>query len=388
MSSNIPKLGLFKRSYSTKTINNDLSSNNTDKIITFDSLEQACEEIKFKYLGVSGIYKLTNKNDYSRFYIGSSVNLARRMEEYNKLTKGLRKPRSYSEFEISKTSALNWNLEFIYITTPQTSLAYEQYAIIKYKPTINRNLKVIPRVNPQWGNNLNDAILTIEKLLSISDHKKYNRLFVFLNTLKKANNLNYDFEDMDNKYYCFLIFVYNINSHNKNPIIYSSINKAIKGLQMSYSTLLDYINNKYIYKRDTLISFESLLSEDFLEYQEKPKGDNQMRKEIIVYTKEDNEIAMEFKSGREMARYFQIDGKIARTAIAKGEYEDFLLISRNVSNRKVIYVFNSNTYELLEKFRGVSKVLKYAKVNFYTLKTLLENGHSYNGKIYSYKDKL
>ena len=112
-----------------------------------------------------------------------------------------------------------------------------------------------------------------------------------------------------------------------------------------------------------------------------------MRKQIIVYNK-DNEIVMEFKSGREMARHFQIDGKIARTAIAKGEYEDFLLISRDVSYRKVIYVFDSNTYELLVKFNGVSKVLKYAKVNFYTLKTLLENGNSHNGKIYSYKNKL
>ena len=45
-------------------------------------------------MGVSGVYMLTNKNDLSRFYIGSSSNLARRMEEYNKLTKGLRKPHS------------------------------------------------------------------------------------------------------------------------------------------------------------------------------------------------------------------------------------------------------------------------------------------------------
>lgn len=166
------------------------------------------------------------------------------------------------------------------------------------------------------------------------------------------------------------------------------INKALKGLQIGYSTLLDYINNKYIYKSSTIISFEYLLAEDFKEYREKPKWDNQMRKHIIVYNKDNNEIVMEFKSGREMARHFQIEGKIARTAIAKGEYEDFLLISKDVYNRKVIYVFDSNTYELLEKFYGISKVLKYAKINFYSLKTLIENGHSHNGKIYSYKDKL
>jgi hypothetical protein len=32
--------------------------------------------------------------------------------------------------------------------------------------------------------------------------------------------------------------------------------------------------------------------------------------------------------------------------------------------------------------------MKYAKVNYYTLKSLIDNGNSYDGKIYSYKDKL
>ena len=392
MSPQIWKWGLFKRSYSTSTVNNNLSETDNfdiNKSIKIDSLHQACEQIKFKYLGVSGVYILRNKNDSGRFYIGSSNNLARRMEEYNKLTKGLSNPRSSSELEISKTSALNWSLEFIYITTPQTSLAYEQYAIIKYKPTINGSLKVIPRINPQWGNNLENAISIIEKLLSkfTTGTLGYNRLLVFLKTFKIANGLNYSVEDMDNKYYCFLVFVYDINSPDKDPIVYSSINKALKGLQISYSTLLNYINNKYLYKSSLIISFESLIVDDFTEYQEKSVGDSQIRKHIIVYN-DDNEIVAEFKSGREMARYFQIDGKLARIAIANGEYKEFLLISKDISNRKIIYVFDSNTQELLVKFEGISKALKYAKVNFYSLKVLIENGNSHNGKIYSYKDKL
>ncbi len=89
-----------------------------------------------------------------------------------------------------------------------------------------------------------------------------------------------------------------------------------------------------------------------------------------------------------MARYFQIDGKVARATIAKGEYMDFLLISKDVSFRKTIYVFDSKTKEILAKFFGVSKALKYAKVNFLYIKSLIEKGNSYNGKIYSYKDKI
>ena len=101
---------LPKRSYSTSSVNKEISEiGNIDnnESIKFDSLQEACEQIKFKYLGVSGVYKLTSKNNPDRFYIGSSNNLARRMEEYNKLTKCLRNPHSASELEISKTSALD-----------------------------------------------------------------------------------------------------------------------------------------------------------------------------------------------------------------------------------------------------------------------------------------
>lgn len=382
---------LPKRSYSTSSVNKEISEiGNIDnnESIKFDSLQEACEQIKLKYLGVSGVYKLTYKHDINRFYIGSSNNLARRMEEYNKLTKGLRNPNSASELEISKTSASDWNLEFIYITTPQTSLVFEQYAIIKFKPTINSNYKVIPRVNPQWGN-LDNAILTIENLLSLfsKDSEGYNRLFVFLRIFKTANSLSYTSEDLDNKYSCFLVFVCDVNSPDKAPIIYSSINKALKGLQISYNTLLNYINNKYLFKSSLILSFEPLLQDKLSEYKEKPTGDNQLRKHIVIYN-QDNEILIEFKSGREMAKYFQIDGKVARSAIAKGEYQDFLLISRELSFRKTIYVFDSNSHELIDELKSKTKALKYAKVNFYTLKSLIESGNSYEGKIYSYKDKL
>jgi hypothetical protein len=135
------------------------------------------------------------------------------------------------------------------------------------------------------------------------------------------------------------------------------------------------------------LSFEPLVEDDFGKYQEKEVGDSQIRKYITVYN-QDNEEIIEFKSGREMARYFRIDGRVARAAIAKGEYQDFLLVVREVSNLKTIYVFNSETHELIDKIIGVSRALKYAKVNFYTLKSLIETGNSHQGKIYSYTDKL
>lgn len=141
-----------------------------------------------------------------------------------------------------------WSLQFIYITTPQLSLVYEQYAIISLKPTMNSHFWVVARINPLWGNNLDNAIYLVGKILSLfaEGSEGYNRFLVFLKTFQIGNNLNYEVEYVDSKYYCSLVFNYDINSSNKDPIVYSSINRALKGLRISYGILLDYINNKYI----------------------------------------------------------------------------------------------------------------------------------------------
>ena len=54
----------------------------------------------------------------------------------------------------------------------------------------------------------------------------------------------------------------------------------------------------------------------------------------------------------------------------------------------MIYVFDFNTHELIKKFNSINEAMKYAKVNFYTLKNLIDSGNPYMGKIYSYKNKI
>lgn len=141
-------------------LNNYFNFNNKASI-KFYSLDYGYTQIKFRILGVSRVYKLTSKLNPDRFYIGSSTNLARRIGEYENLTKGLRKPQSSSELEISNNPASNWELEFLYLTTPQLSLIYSQFAILDLNPTINVNLFVIPKINPHWGDILDEAIYAI-----------------------------------------------------------------------------------------------------------------------------------------------------------------------------------------------------------------------------------
>ncbi len=147
---------------------------------------------------------------------------------------------------------------------------------------------------------------------------------------------------------------------------------------------MDYIVNQYIFRNNLALSFEPLSPENFAAFSEKPVGDNQARREIIVFN-ENNEPVYEFKSGREMARYFGIVGKVASTAIS-GIYQNFTLVAKSVSYRQEILVFDRD-------FRINNKIEKYncrnevCKGKLYTLKTLLETNKPHQplaGKIFKY----
>jgi 6-pyruvoyl-tetrahydropterin synthase len=150
---------------------------------------------------------------------------------------------------------------------------------------------------------------------------------------------------------------------------------------------MDNISNKYLLKDNIILSFEPLTPEDFIDYNYKPEGDNQLRKNIL-FLNEENEPVFEFKSAREMARYFKIDAKLARTAIEKGVYLNFTLVNKLVSFRKTVFVFDSNNLNLITELKSLTIAMNYAKVNFYTLKKLLETNKAHNGKIYSYNKSL
>lgn len=357
----------------------------------FESLELGFEQIKNSLLGVAGVYKLINKEDPTRFYIGSTVNISRRMSEYVNLTRGTRSPKSNSELEISRTSASGWILIILEITSPQLSLIHEQFALIKYKPTINKYFNIIPKIHPQWG----DLDLAINQIKSFQSQfpkdsfgfirfEKFFKAFTIAKNTNFYNKLTTD-ETLPSGY-STLVFLYHKSLPNKEPVVYSSINKTLKSLSISYGSLIDCITNNYILKEDLILSFEYLSSENIKEYSYKPNGDNQLRKTVIIYN-EELEPVFEFNSAREMARHFNIDGKKARSAISKGIYLDYTLIAKPVSFRKKVFVFDSETFNFILELKSITVAQQYAKVNFYTMRSLLETNNPHNGKIYSYNKK-
>lgn len=281
---------------------------------------------------------------------------------------------------------------------PQLALVNEQFALITLKPTINRNFNVIPRINsPPYGRkDLDIAIIKIKEYLdlfrgSTPESLGFIRFTKFLKAYSIAKDYNLKLDNKTdgssaNKYYSNLIFVYNKDLPSNQPVVYSSINKALKSLGISYGRLLECDINKFIFKDKFILSFEPLLPDNIKDYKFKPKGDNQLRKFVVLFNNE-GESLFEFNSEREMARHFNVDPKLVRIAIAKGEYLHYTLVTKLEPFRKEIFVFNSNTLELITKLKSITIAMSYAKVSFYTLKFLLETKKPHNGKIYSFSNK-
>jgi hypothetical protein len=186
----------------------------------------------------------------------------------------------------------------------------------------------------------------------------YNRFQIFIKSFTIVKELRLDPSFSENKYLSNL--VYDKAGPGPAPIIYSSTNKAIKALLISHGTLMDYIVNQYIFRNNLALSSEPLSPDNLATYSEKPVGDNLARREIIVFN-ENNEPVYEFKSGREMARYFGIDGKVARAAISEGSYQNYTLVAKSVSYRQEILVFDSETLKInnkIEKYNCRNEVCK------------------------------
>ena len=92
---------------------------------------------------------LTSLLDPSKYYIGSSVNLGRRLEEYYNLTLNIRAPGSRSEAEFAAMSADNISVMILDLAIPSQVRLLEQLAILNFLPTINRSYHVDPLVDPK-----------------------------------------------------------------------------------------------------------------------------------------------------------------------------------------------------------------------------------------------
>ena len=394
---------LVCRFFTNSSTLND-SSNDNDPIknpnplfpfeLNFDNLIDGFNYFK-TLAGIAGVYMLINKNNTDRFYIGSSVDLSRRIKEYKDLVDGVSKPISSSQKEIAQTNANDWRLIIIKTTLPQLALIYEQLAIILLKPTINATTKVIPRIFNQW-NNLIEAInlITIFRDSFKPNSFGYARFSYFLIVFKSALDFrqNPNYNELINQHsstrysnYSTLIWCYDLTKANAIavPLIFSSINKTLKSLSISHSTLIESLQLKYLVNNSLALSLSPLTLDELATFKIKDKANHLMRKLIQLYN-EELELIHEFKSMREMARFFGVNFKLIAAATKIGQFRNYHLIVKPYSFNKPVYVYDAVTHNLIIKLNSINAAMKYSHCSFYTLIKLIETGSVHNGKIFSY----
>lgn len=99
--------------------------------------------VKNMLKGVSGVYMLINTKNPTEFYIGSSVNLGRRLQEYFDIVKNTRTPKTKFEIKLSESYTDDWNVLIMTFVPPYLVLIEEQLAICTFFPTLNVNYNVV-----------------------------------------------------------------------------------------------------------------------------------------------------------------------------------------------------------------------------------------------------
>jgi hypothetical protein len=89
------------------------------------------------FYGNSGIYYFINHSNPSLFYIGSSINLGRRLEEYWDIISGSKKPNNPFTKILTNKGGSDWSVIILQLCHPIELRLYEQLSIYLFKPTLN-----------------------------------------------------------------------------------------------------------------------------------------------------------------------------------------------------------------------------------------------------------
>lgn len=227
---------------------------------------------------------LINNTDPTRYYIGSSVNLARRLGEYYDLTLGERSPKSNSEKEISETPASHWSVLILDIALPAEVRVLEQLAICTYWPSINRSFTVEPLTDPSWGS-LDSAIkMTAEFMLLFPvGSAAYLQFSLMLNRFSLANTDKIQMNPAEQAMVGQPVWAY--ASPHAEPIIYSSINYVLSVFNISYGTLMRLIEFSYFYGEQAIFALKPLTKEELKGYKSRPSYSNKYQLTVDVYDK-------------------------------------------------------------------------------------------------------
>lgn len=371
-----------KRNYSTSTSPNFLDS------LPYTFPMEDVKTIK-NLKGVSGVYMIINNHQSSSFYIGSSINLQRRLITYCETIKGQRKGTSSFEKGLYLDSIKNWSIIVLAIVPKDLVLVEEQLAICTFRPTLNVNYKVV--IN-YWhpGFNASEALnlaLKYQKLFLVDskDYLRFDRLIRSLNNLVSFKNVQSYISDGN---LGKPVFVYDFNTKNL-VAIYSSINLAQKRLGIANDTLIKLCTEQILYTRSSgqKLAFSFLaLTRNEIDYYINIRKTNQIVFRLNLKDK-DGHIVSTYNSLREFCKiHTEFSLRTLRRRLADGMmiYNNYTIEIIKENRRKTIYCYDPDTQLRVGVFLSTRRAIKVLKMNFYTLKTIVESNGIHKGVLYSY----
>lgn len=190
------------------------------------------------YTGNSGIYYFINNENPNLSYIGSSNNLGRRLEEYWRVMRGVKKANNPFTKFLNKNS--NWSVVILDLCHPSELRLYEQLAIYLFNPSLNISFNIYP-ISQHKTYDFSKAFKLVNELLAqfTEGHYMYSRFLDMRSDIIKAKSVL----DLTNE-----SGVSTFSTKGGKPIIvyefskgniinyFSSINIAMKVLGVKYQT--------------------------------------------------------------------------------------------------------------------------------------------------------
>lgn len=284
---------------------------------------------------------IVNKNDQNRYYIGQTVNLSDRMYYYKRLIDKKIKPNSSSLQEISSESASNWYVIVLGFYPPVVTFLVEQFMIYFLQPKINTSYKVNIVYYTSYNGNVLEAISTA---INIRDYYNVDstEYAQFNNMLQRLNN-NYSTNDKTSSYQGKPIYGYSALTYEL-LFITNSVNSTMKLLNCRWATLMSSIINKTIFNNLFILSFRSLTSHEFKDYQQ-PKSLEGSVNKVTLIDPDTLEPVITHESLRAMARYYNVDYGYVRIFSRYGYWDKYIINLEPTTLNHEIYRFDIITGE-------------------------------------------
>lgn len=361
--------------------------------ISYLSLSDGLADIVSTLTGVSGVYMLFNSEDPSRSYIGSTVNLGRRMTEYCDLTKGLRASGSGSEREIALTPPQGWSVIILDIDLPANVRLLEQLAMYLFRPTINQNYVVNPLVDPKWDNPQSAITLAAELMTMFVpgsiEHTQFANMLARY-TLASSDNISMNPEEQS--IIGRPVWVYPFVG--ATPIIYSSINYAMTVLQISYGTLMSRVKFNHLHGLSYLIlSLNPLTPEEQAVYSLPFTIGNSFQLLIDVFDSLGN-LVHTADSARNLCKWWAlnvgpVDAKTLRPYINNnGTYKGYTFSTTPVPRGQTIYRWDAVTLTPMSKLNSLTAAFSLVNMKWYNFIAKVDSQTPINGVIYSWSPDL